>query len=413
MTWQNFQDQAFRLTEQDVQDLAPAIMRQYQDAIKAINNDIKDVYADILSGVDPADYYNTMLKYDRLTKLLDGVTKQYSTFSRQAGVLVAETGKISMSNNFYRLQYTHKWLVPGLDFALLPNELLQLSVYGTLKSWKNYEASIFRKIFGPGKQYIPQHGTLADLLAANRLKEISNIQRAISQGLLRGQSYTKTAAAIKDVIGQFIKKDGVIHTKGAMANAQRIIRTESTRILNEASIANTEYARSEGIEIVRFWGASLDSRTRPVHGALDGKPENKDGYFESRAGKVKAPGQFADAGNNIQCRCTTWESVNGSKPTLRRGRNPETGENEVFDYKDFDQWAKDNGLKKNKFDQYYNQGDKPLKTPKKKPTGSKKRPDTFGISLEKMQKNKLPKDVKSAGIDSEKYKQWIWENWSQ
>jgi len=52
------------------------------------------------------------------------------------------------------------------------------------------------------------------------------------------------------------------------------------------------------------------------------------------------------------CRCTTIESVNGSKLTIRRGRNPVSGENELFDYKDFGTWAKEKGLVKNKFGEY-------------------------------------------------------------
>ncbi len=351
MTWKSFQSDAYRLTEQDVQDLAPLIVNQYQDAIKAINADLKEVYATILSDISPEDYYNTMLKYDRLTKLLDSVTKQYSSYSRKVGKFVGQAGAISMSNNFYRLQYTHKWLVPGIDFALLPNELLEMSVYGSTEAWKKYRVAA-KKIYGNGQLYMPQAGTLSELLNKNRVKELSSIQQAITQGLLRGQGYNKTAQNIKDIIGQFMKKDGQVHTTGAMANAQRIIRTESTRIMNQASIANTEYARSEGVDIERFWNATLDNRTRPVHGALDNKSENKQGYFESSAGNVRAPGQFSSVGQNVNCRCTTAESVNGSRPTLRRGRNPETGENEVFSYTDFNSWARDNGLKKNKFGQY-------------------------------------------------------------
>ena len=350
MTWKTFQDTAFRLTEQDVQSLAPAIAKQYQEAIVVINNDIKAVYADILSGVKPADYYNTMLKYDRLTKLLDTVTKQYSVFSRKAGKLVEQAGRISMSNNFYRLQYSHTWLVPGIDFALLPAELVELSTYGTITAWKKYQSSVLSKIYGAATKYYPKAGTLSEFLAANRTREIANIQASITQGLLRGQSYSKTSSGIKNIIGQFIRKDGEIHSTGAMANAQRIVRTESTRIMNDASLANTEYARSQGVDIVRFWNATLDGRTRASHARLDDKPEDANGMWN---GNVSGPGQFPTVGGNVNCRCSTFESVNGSKPTLRRGRNPVTGENEVFDYKDFDQWAADNDLKRNKSGEYY------------------------------------------------------------
>jgi hypothetical protein len=43
--------------------------------------------------------------------------------------------------------------------------------------------------------------------------------------------------------------------------------------------------------------------------------------------------------------------INDEPITIRRGRNPKTGKNEVFSFKDFGEFAKDNGLKKNKYGQ--------------------------------------------------------------
>jgi hypothetical protein len=61
------------------------------------------------------------------------------------------------------------------------------------------------------------------------------------------------------------------------------------------------------------------------------------------------PGQFMDAGNNINCRCQTVDIIENNKPTKRTGVNPVTGKTETFSYKDYSQWAKDNDLKKNKY----------------------------------------------------------------
>ena len=377
MTWKSFQEEAFRLTEKEIDKLTPYIIAQYKEALKSINKELKKVYSEILSGVPPEDYYNTMLKYDRLTKLHETIARQYADFSKEAGKTIGHAGEIAMSNNYYRMQYTHLWLLPGTDFAILPREILQMSVYGSTEAWKKYKNSIMEKIYGSGRLYYPKAGTLSEFLAANRLKELENIQRAVTQGLLQGHGYAKTSKAIQGVIGQFLVKDGTVYTSGAMANAVRIVRTETIRIMNEAGTANTEYARSQGVDIVRYWSAALDQRTRPVHAALDDKPEDKNGMFQSSVGPVSGPGQFPMVGQNVHCRCSTFESVNGSEPTLRRGINIKTYEKEyekarsegmnkkaaekkaaanskeAFSYKDFDAWAKDNGLTKNKFGQYY------------------------------------------------------------
>jgi hypothetical protein len=350
MIWKNFQDQGFRLTEQDIENLTPFIFNIYQNSIKDIKKDLQSVYSKILSGVKPEEYYNTMLKYDRLTKLLDSVTKQYNDYSKQAGKLIGQSGEISAANNFYRMQYTHNWLVSGIDFALIPDDIVQMSVYGSIEAYKKYQDSILEKIYGSANIYMPKYGTLSNLLATSRSKEIAAITQKITQGLLTGKNYRSVAADVSNIIGVFIRdKNGNINATGAMANALRIQRTETTRIMSDAALANTNYARSKGIEVVRIWNATLDNRTRPAHSKLDDKPENKAGVWESQAGTVSGPGNFNSVGQNVNCRCTTFESVNGSKPTLRRGRNPLTGKNEVFDYKSFDDWAKENGLKENKF----------------------------------------------------------------
>ena len=179
MTWKSFQDEAFRLTENEIESLIPEIVGQYRLAIRDIDLELKKVYA-LLEDVAKEDYYNTVLKYDRLTKLLDTVTKQYSGYSRKVGITTGEAGRIAMSNNFYRMQFTKSWLVPGLSFSVIPEDLIQLSVKGSIEAFKRYESSIKSKIFGSGGLYYPQAGTLSEFLAANRAKEIASIQREIT-----------------------------------------------------------------------------------------------------------------------------------------------------------------------------------------------------------------------------------------
>jgi hypothetical protein len=41
------------------------------------------------------------------------------------------------------------------------------------------------------------------------------------------------------------------------------------------------------------------------------------------------------------------------EPKARRGRDPVTGQNQVFDYKTFEQWAREKGLKRNKYGKLY------------------------------------------------------------
>lgn len=341
MTWKSFQDSGFRLTEQEIEKLTPYILKQYELAIKDINSQLQKIYANFLTGIKPADYYNEMIKYDRLNKLLTQITREYNQYSIKAGRTVMQAVELGMTNQFYRSLYSFTWL-SNVSFGTIPSDLIQIAVYGSLEAYKTYQGSVLEKIFGSAGQYMPRSGTLSSFLTNNRKKEIEGIQRVITQGLLNGQGYMATSNSIKDVIGRFLKdKSGNINTTGAMANALKIVRTESTRVMNDAAMMNTEKGRSEGLEIRRFWIATLDGRTRQLHGQLDGQFEDDNGMWN---GDVAGPGRFSTVGQNVNCRCSTGESVNGSKPTLRRGRNPQTGENEVFNYKTFDQWAEDNNM---------------------------------------------------------------------
>ena len=94
-----------------------------------------------------------------------------------------------------------------------------------------------------------------------------------------------------------------------------------------------------------MWLATLDTRTRDRHAALDGTIKEYDQKFSIDGDKALIPMQFANASNNINCRCTTVDVIDDKTPSLRRGKNPTTGETEVFEWKTYNQWAQDNGLK--------------------------------------------------------------------
>jgi len=75
---------------------------------------------------------------------------------------------------------------------------------------------------------------------------------------------------------------------------------------------------------------------------------NLDEYYKIGADRALMPGGFTRPENVINCRCTHVDIVGDIDPQIRRGRNPHTGENEVFEFKTYEQWAKDNGLKQDK-----------------------------------------------------------------
>ncbi len=356
MSWETFQLEGFTLTEADNVALTKDTIRLYKQSIKDINELIKTQYAKYLASIGSENFYNEMLKYNRLGKLYSEVIAEYTRYSLQAGVNIANIGRISMSNMYYRTNYQYQWLQSALKMPVLPNDLINLAVAGTDAAFKSYQNSINVKIFKSGNNYMPKAGTLGALLQKNRKVELKKITDAITNGLVQGQSYTAMAESIRETIGITKIVDGKFHASGSIADAMRIIRTESTRIMNDGAFAAAQSAKSQGLDIKKMWLATLDSGTRPVHAVLDGQVQELDKEFDSEAGPVMRPGQFSEVGQNARCRCSTVDILNDQKPSIRRGRvpaGPNEGQNEVFEYQSFNQWAKDNNIKENRYGQMY------------------------------------------------------------
>lgn len=342
MTWSDFQNLGFRLTEKEIAGYDKKVEQAYNDAWKTINKKLKAQYLK-LSEVAPENYYNEMLKYNRLNELLKQVQTDYLKYSTQAGKDTLTGLRVAMSNNYYRQQFALQWGAVDAKYTLLPEKLIEATVFGTEQSIKNITDAIADR-FGNPTDYVPQVGSLTALIKDNATKEVSAITRAITNGLINGNGYRQTAAAVRNVIGRATPEGYT----GAMASAKRIVQTESTRVLNAAAYANSQQAESQGVKVIREWQATLDTRTRDRHAQLDGDKADKNGYFYIAGDRAKYPGEFSEAGMNINCRCSVIEYTEGMRPDIRTGRNPITGENETFSYKQYPEWAEAQGLKQSK-----------------------------------------------------------------
>jgi hypothetical protein len=150
---------------------------------------------------------------------------------------------------------------------------------------------------------------------------------------------------VKDIIGREVIKDGIRTFTGAKAQAARIVRTEGIRNLNAGTIAQYNQASSQGIDIKKQWLATLDIRTRSSHQNADLQIRELEEDFSVNGATGQAPGQLSSVGENANCRCTTLSVIPGVSPDLRVGINPNTGDREVFSFRGFKEWQKNNGLK--------------------------------------------------------------------
>ena len=176
----------------------------------------------------------------------------------------------------------------------------------------------------------PVDGTrLSKRLYKHRDELAKNVSHNIVEGLFAGESYAKIAKRVSD------------QTEASYRQALRITITEAGRTNSEASQVSSERAESLGIDMQKRWLATLDGKTRDSHQELDGQTVPIDGKFEINGHSAKQPRMFGVASEDIRCRCTTINIVNGIAPGLRKDNETK----KMIKYKNYDDWLKSKRLK--------------------------------------------------------------------
>jgi hypothetical protein len=106
-------------------------------------------------------------------------------------------------------------------------------------------------------------------------------------------------------------------TEANYKQALRITRTEAGRINSLATQKGYEEAQAKGIKLQKQWAATWDMKVRTDHRILDGQKVDVDGYFEVYGMKAKMPHTFGIAGEDVNCRCTTYSIVDDIAPEIR------------------------------------------------------------------------------------------------
>lgn len=135
------------------------------------------------------------------------------------------------------------------------------------------------------------HMTFADRLNVNMNDFKTKIKDTITRGLASATTYRDMANQLSLITNEELYK------------SYRIARTEGHRITAEAKLNSMKKAKQQGADVVKQWDATLDGKTRKNHRKLDGEWVEVDEYFEIGGRKVKAPGKFGRAEEDINCRC--------------------------------------------------------------------------------------------------------------
>ena len=290
------------------------ITHNYRDALNDIRVSLSVLYEKYASkGVLT---YAEMSRYNRLKSLHDQLVEILGPVFSKNGQLVEKLTRVQYNEAFYR----HAWMIDqqagvALKWGLMNPKMVEAAV--SAGKWR----------------------ALRDIAIKDaRGLTLRAIDRTITQGLIKGESYPSMARALKDV---FAKKT---------YEYMRIARTEGGRAAAMGAQANYDKAAEMGIEFDEVWIASLDLKTRPTsknqynHRIMDGrKAEIRDGvrmFYSPEVGWIKGPLQSGVPGFDINCRCTTRSEIKGYPPAVRRIRDEG-----VQPYKTYTQWAQEKGIK--------------------------------------------------------------------
>ena len=123
-----------------------------------------------------------------------------------------------------------------------------------------------------------------------------DITAQVSRGISTGMSWQQVA---KQLSGKMI---GTYNNPGgSLYYAMRIARTEGHRIQVQGTMDACYKAKEKGADVVKQWDATLDSRTRDSHVAVDGEIRELDEKFSNG---LMFPGDPAGGAAEVcNCRC--------------------------------------------------------------------------------------------------------------
>ena len=308
-----------RLTRNERQ-IAREIIANYRAALAAVRAELSKVYeryADASGVLTHAD----MSRYNRLTTLERNIIAELRPLVSDNTRLLERNVVLQYEEAFYR----HAWAfeqavgVP-MKWGILSPEQVRAAVANPLR-------------------YLAER----DLANAT----INRIRRAVTQGIIRGSSLPAMMRDVRGAIGT------------TTYDAMRIARTEAHRARELGSWRATQEAYDNGVRMNKRWSATLSNRTRDTHASMDGQERkviDRDGEialerpFQSPSGaQTQRPGGFGVAAEDINCRCTTYDVIEGLEPELRR-----TSDRGVEPYQTFVQWANDRGVRASRYGQRYN-----------------------------------------------------------
>ncbi len=290
------------------------LVRAYAEVLDEIRKDLKRIYRKYQENGTLTDGNKTV--YNRLKQLENRIKSLLNHKNIEIDELLETLTEEQYEEAFFRMAYAFdEGTGISWNWGLIPEEAVNEIVTSPLE--KLFQSEAVKKA---------------------REGAFERIRKDLELAIIRGDSFQTLSRRIAKSIGVDNTGNGYAYgRRGLTAKAMTIARTEGMRALNAGHQRAYEEAEKNGIELAVIWDATLDSRTRPSHGALDGQYKNEEhnGWYVTELGRyVAGPGQSGVASFDINCRCRTHAHIKGLPPSARYIRNRSTTE----PYQSYTEW---------------------------------------------------------------------------
>lgn len=261
-----------------------ALTQSYKAALTDINRQISETF--IKYGQKGVLTMEQMARRDgkvsRLQRLIDRVNEDLNVLNRGRPQQLAGHLTSVYEVNWQDATKTIKGVVPGVDFGLFNRDM------------------IYRSAISP----------MAKIgLETNAQAVRTNIRRDITQSIVQGEGIDQMSRRIQTSL------------ETNANNAERIARTETTRIAGEAKMDVMNRSTELGIPLQKMWIASADEKTRPSH-QITGELVDPDKKFSN--GLMFPGDESGPAKEVINCRCALGSRVvfddESEEPIAKPGR---------------------------------------------------------------------------------------------
>lgn len=307
-------DPAHKWTDEEIRKLENRIKREYKKAQKEITEkwnaymkkgeeDLRDLYNAYVNAPDG--------KKRAAKKKYQDALRKYTIMNDKFKAMEKETAMRLANVNKTALDLINGSLPPiyTVNYNYMQEDFLSLGI-----SFDLVDESTVRRLLLDGDIKLPKKKLSIPKDVQWNTKQMSS---AILQGIIQGESITKIAERLIDIIGN--------NQKAAIRNA----RTLATGAENRGRQDRYHSLAKRGIIMYKMWIATPDGRTRDWHLDMDGQevPENED-FIDGLGNRLEFPGDSSAPPETVyNCRCT-MKSV----PKGIRGRD-----GKIHYYKKFDE----------------------------------------------------------------------------